>query len=455
MSERESPPNDAPVKRTPRRVLIISFHFPPMNAISSFRAEGFARYLPDHGMEVTVVTSLRDPATGRSTWSPRGTPIATSRWEQCTVYHVPRVRSLYYRLVQASLKVPFLSTLVAMAHCSAGTFNLHMIDVHHGYKRFLRQHLRTNSYDVILTTAPPDEHIAIAAWAQERYGIPFIADYRDLYDNRLLSPSFHPTYRERVLLAMRKRWHRNWLRYAASTTTVSEPLTAILSSHLGIPKALEVRNGYEPRKVLSDESHIDRDNFRITYAGRILPHQDLQPFFEAYRRFVDRSDIADLEHLRLSFYGIIDRAQADNIRAQNLPGTVTIEPDRIPHEEMLEHIARSSILLIFNYDQTGVYSGKIMEYIGAKRNILMIPSDHGVIAELIEHGRFGSATDHTDTAADYLQRCYAEWRRGGVPKYSGDPAVGTQMTREAQTAKLAEVILSMVPVRSQSQADRT
>lgn len=445
-------PCETPSERTPVRVLVISFHFPPMNAISAFRAEGFARYLPDHGMEVTVLTSMRDPATGRSTWHPSDTPTVTTRWERCIVHHIPRVRSLYYRFVQASLKVPLWSTLVAMAHCMTGTFNLHVIDVHRGYKRFLRQHLRTNSYDVVLSTAPPDEHIAIAAWVHEQHGIPFIADYRDLYDNRLLSPSFQPTYRERILLAIRKRWHRKWLRSAAVTTTVSGPLASELSTNLDVPEVLEVRNGYEPQKVRSDNSLIDRHVFQITYAGRILPHQDLRPFFKAYRMFADGLTPIDVENLQLSFYGIADHAQADSIRTQDLPGTVTVDLKRIPHEEMLDLIARSSVLLIFNYDQIGVYSGKIMEYVGAKRNILMTPSDHGVISDLIEHGRFGLSTDFEDSAANYLLRCHAEWRRTGAPDHSGDPTIRMQMTREAQTAKLAEAISKLTRPTSKANA---
>jgi len=39
-----------------RRVLMLAHHFPPAGGSGSNRALAFARYLPDHGWQPTVIT---------------------------------------------------------------------------------------------------------------------------------------------------------------------------------------------------------------------------------------------------------------------------------------------------------------------------------------------------------------------------------------------------------------
>lgn len=444
MAEQQYPSPMPPLPgNPPLRVLVISFHFPPMNAISSFRAEGFARYLPHHGMEVTVLTSIRDPASGRSIWHPGGTPTVTDRWEQCTVHRVPRIRSLHYRFVQASLKVPLWSTVVAMGHCVAGTFDLHMIDVHRGYKRFLKRHLKTCTYDVVLCTAPPDEHIALGAWVNERYGIPFIADFRDLYDTRPLMAPKHSSCREQAIHGLKHFHHRRWARHTTLHTCISGPLLDALGKMLpGIP-GIEIRNGYHPAKIDTDQGAIRRDRFCITYAGRIYPWQEVSTFTQAFRSFMDllRPDERALVDLRM--FGCQDSAQIDRIKHELRGYPLHIQADRIPETDNYRRIAESSVLLVFDIAQVGGYTGKLMDYLGCHRNVLLTPSDNGVMQALVEDSGIGVATSDPASAAAGLLQWFLEWRTNGHPQFNGNARVIAQGSREAQTAKLAETISTL------------
>lgn len=430
---------DAPI-----RVLLISFHFPPMNAISAFRAEGFARHLPTLGMEVSVLTSMRDPVTGVSFHQPSGTSPVVDLWESSTVYRIPRIPTRFHRFVQVSLKVPVWSGLTAFALATAGTFNAHMLDVHRGYKRFLRKHLRDHTYDVVLASAPPDEHLALGAWIQARYHIPFIADHRDLYDAPARRSPEAIGLRERVLYGLKHVHHRRWARHTALCTTISRPMLDRLGRDLpGVP-GREVRNGYHPEKILHEETYIRRDRFRITYAGRIYPGQRVEVFARAYRTFVEVLTEEERSLVDLRMYGCQDPERIGRIHQEMTGLPYHIQADRIPEAENYRLIAESSVLLVFDIGIEGGYTGKLMDYLGCRRNVLLVPTDGGVMEQLVRDARIGLATNDPAAAARQLVAWFREWQAEGRPHFQGNELLIAQGTRQAQTALLAEAIRTVV-----------
>ncbi|MBP9080113.1 MAG: hypothetical protein KBF80_07665 [Flavobacteriales bacterium] len=415
-----------------------------MNVISAFRAEGFARYLPDHGMDVTVLTTTRDARTGESTWYPQGTPVEHDTWERCTVYRVPRYRSWYYRAVQVSLEVPFWSAIVSFSHCVTGSFNLHLIDVHKGYKRFLKTHLRSNKYDVVIGTAPPDEHIALGAWINKVSGTSFVADFRDLFDTRTLMATRAPAWSERLIYRLKHLYHRRWARHTAMHTTVSLPLLEKLMEFVSGTQGVEIRNGYLPEKLNRDRTAIRRDRFCITYAGRIYPWQDVLPFTRAYRSFMGRLSRAEQATVDLRMYGCQDAGQIALIKQELQGFDFRIEAKRVPESENYHRIAESAVLIVFDVGQHGGYTGKLMDYLGCHRHVLLLPTDQGVMERLIRDSNIGIGTKDIEIAATQLERWFREWRVDGRPHFEGNEPIIEQGSRQAQTARLAQAITTML-----------
>lgn len=429
--------------RGPIRVLLISFHFPPMNVISAYRAEGFARYLPDHGMEVTVLTTTRDERTGGSTWHAAGTPVEVETWERARVIRIPRVRTGMQRFIDASLRIPMWSKLVVLGSGLMGSFNVHMVDVHQGYKRYLRKTLRKDMFDVVLATAPPDEHIALGAWVARTHGIPFVADYRDPYDTRSLMAQQRMQLATRVLLDLKRHHHRHWAKHISLVTSISGPLLQHLAKDLHCNRVLEVRNGFLPGKANTDEQTIRSDRFCITYAGRIYPWQDVLPFTRAYRLFMERLTLAEQATVDLQMYGCQDPDQIALIKNELRRFAVGIEAKRIPEAKNYARVAESAVLIVFDIAQVGGYTGKLMDYLGCRRNVLLIPSDHGVMGELVRSARIGMATDDPEQAAEQLISWYREWKLEGRPTFHGDNKFIEQGSRKVQTARLADALKSL------------
>lgn len=425
----------------PVKVLFISFHFPPMNVISAFRAEGFADFLPGRELALTVVTLQWEYDQHlNAVWHAPGTPVRSDRHGAATVIRIPRIRTRLQRSADRLQHVPVLTSAFTLCCHLAGFFNISLLYAHGAFKRNIRALLQRESFDVVLASAPPDEDIRLGAWASERAGIPLVADYRDHFDLRNLAPGTNPSWKERLLLALKHRYHQRWARRCSLVVSVSKPLVDAVGDAIGVTRRLEVRNGYLPAKITAEEQAIRADRFRITYAGRIYPWQDTGPFTQAYRRFTQllTNDEAALVDLR--FYGCKDQGRIARLQ-QDLQGLpFEVQAKRIPETTMYRHLAESSVLLVFDIGIHGGYTGKLMDYLGCRRNVLLIPSDQGVMADLVHTARIGLATRDTEQAAQQLLAWYREWQTRGRPDFRGDEAVIAQGSRQAQTAKLAEAV---------------
>ena len=88
----------------------------------------------------------------------------------------------------------------------------------------------------------------------------------------------------------------------------------------------------------------------------------------------------------------------------------------------------------------GNYTGKIFEYLGSRRNILLVPSDKSVVADLITKTKAGQIVDSSDEVSAYLADKFDEWQQNGHCSYHGVRSETEQYSRGSQTAKLAYLI---------------
>jgi glycosyltransferase involved in cell wall biosynthesis len=429
----------------PIRVLIISYHFPPLNVIASFRAEGFAQYLPDHGMEVTVLTMLweKDPSGGMA-WHPKATAVSEHLEGKANVIRIPRIKTLAQRVLDNGLHVPLVSAAIAFCSHALGHFNLALTYSDLAFKKFLRQHLKTHCYDVVIVTSPPEDHIALGAWIKKHHDIAFIADYRDLYDLRALGQGTGSSISERIILSFKHTYHRRWMKHCDLAVSVSRPLIDTLATYIAAQRTLEIRNGYHAHKISADQHSIPKDKFKVTYAGRIYPWQDVGPFIQAYKAFTAKLTPEEVKLTDLKFFGSQDPQQIERLKSAAFASSLEIHPQRIPADAMYQHIGESSVLLVFDIGLLGGYTGKLMDYLGCHRNVLLIPSDNGVMAELVHTSGIGLATSDPVKACDQLLAWFRQWQVHGRPDFHGDERVIDQGSRAAQTALLAEAITTLV-----------
>lgn len=93
---------------------------------------------------------------------------------------------------------------------------------------------------------------------------------------------------------------------------------------------------------------------------------------------------------------------------------------------------------------TGMYTGKIFEYLGAKRTILVAPSLGDVLDRLLEETKAGKSFHSSEEISTYILQKYSEWKENGFIRYEGNDASISFYSREKQSERLLQFIQSVV-----------
>lgn len=386
-----------------RRVLLIAYFFPPDPASGARRPGALAKFLPRHGWEVDVLT--RSPEAR----PPNGALLAAPHrpWTQ----HLAELRRREGVTAIAGTPAPRTGGLRQNV-LAALTYP----DRAYGWRAravaAIRAHLAAHPPDAVISTSPPEVTHFIARWVKQRTRCAWLADLRDPWSQTELHD--HPAWRRRL----DARTERRVLGDANAITSVSDAeADGLRTLHEGT-RVSTILNGYDPDDFPAALPSVDRSRIVVTYTGAVLQHHDLFLFLRGARRFLDeaaaRGEAAELEIRLLGEAPAATLAQIDPLR---LGAHVSVEARR-PHPEAVARMRASPVLLFLPWQDKahpGVYSGKIFEYLGARRPILSVGAEQGVAGSLVESSGAGRPARDEAEVALRLHEIRAAFREGRDP----------------------------------------
>lgn len=403
------------------------------------RAVKFAKYLPEHGWE-PVVISVRDVHY-----------YAHDDTLLDDIKHIPVYRTesldplrLFARFRRdartGSAAAGRKSILVKLNEFISSWFfipDTKVLWLPFAIYRALKL-IRAERIKVVYTTSPPHSaHLAglILAFITR---VRWIADFRDAWTDGESQPSptlLHSTVNRLLEKIVLKR--------ADHVTGMCHHLTGALQRKSASPASrfTTIMNGYDAEDY-ADVMHGElNDKFTITHLGSISRVSNPEPFLRSFRMLLD--DLPELEEkIQVSFYGIdIFRILGDSVEKYRLERI--IEPIRyLSHRESLDRMMRSHLLLMTIIKRTDeeIISGKIFEYLGSGKPVLMVTSDDGYVSGLIK--RLGRGTVHRyDDPSDIksgILEAYDAYRRDEAVHH--DPLSLPQFDRKNLAFELAKVL---------------
>jgi len=424
------------------RVLVIAYRYPPMMSMGSLRLLNLTARLREHGFDPLVVTvdpmvgyytktgGLKTPETVRvvrtkdrslhravSGGSARLRHGASRRADRSLFEFVPRALRPLYRLYKRLICFPDEVILWYVL----------------GYREIQRIAAKERP-SIIYSSALPSTCHLIASRLSRDLGLPWVAEYRDLWTQN------HLWTRPWPLRGIEQRIERRAIHRASALVTVSSHLADQLrASH---DKHVEViPNGYdEQAPVFSASAHTPR--LRLVYTGMIYPRtRDPGPIFEGIRTLINEGVLTQ-DDVSISFYGR---------RLDYLKGLIASYPEllpsiqvqgEVPHRVSLDAQRDASVLLLLESTDAsakGVVTGKLPEYLGARRPILAIAPREGAIASILAHTRAGRVAASAEEVAGILRDWLARLTTDGEIPYEGDDEAVSRYSWRAQTAKLAKV----------------
>lgn len=389
--------------------------------IGSLRVDRFGTHLTALGWSVKVVSPV-----GVTTYAADGKDVPAGA---STAHYERPVRRGLSGLVHRTLLWVFYH-LVAFP--DRGIFSV---------SRILRHVETLDDWrpDVVVVSGPPFSTYIAGRRLAKRWDVPWVADYRDLWTNSnyyLCGPI------RRRLDRVVERWI---LRTVSLTLTVSEPLAEDLRRDFGV-RCEVVMNGYEPDEFASLRGDLSTGlPLRIVYTGEIYEgKRDPAALFDAARQMGLGPD-----QLRVEFRGITVGPLEDQARAVGLGKVVTVGPAVSRREcVQLQHSSDVLLLLMWNDEgEAGTYSGKLFEYLGAGRPILMTGYADGVAARLVRDRGAGVVANTADEVSAALSRWVEEKRSTGSVAGLGPQAI-SGLTRRDQTEVLSGHLHDLLSVRA-------
>jgi glycosyltransferase involved in cell wall biosynthesis len=355
-----------------RRILMISYYFPPQGGIASIRALKFATYFPAFGWEPVVVA----PRKG-AYYEDLGLSLGATRVYRTGNLQLGRIAKGFSHVAKApSAKSRRNSALGHIQHAVRGW--LYRPDGQIGWYPFAvaagHRAIREGRFDAIFSSSPPITAHLVARRLQRETSAPWIAEFRDLWTAwGGASPN-----RQRL----DEGTERSILTEATEVVTVSPGCADFLRSR-GARRVSIVTNGFDP----SDFAEwTPRNGLIVTYLGSYYP--DRQDLGTALRALGGLFSDGVLPGLRVRFVGNMP-AGLDVPIAQSGLGDVVECTGFVPHKEGLRYVCESTLLLlagpvsIQTKAMRGIVPAKAFEYLGSGRPVLFVGDPNSDAAELL------------------------------------------------------------------------
>jgi glycosyltransferase involved in cell wall biosynthesis len=424
-----------------KKVLIITYYWPPSGGSGVQRCLKFAGYLRHFGWEPVVLT-VKNPDYPVSDESlleeiPQMMEVLkVPAWEPYRLYQFllgGKKDQTHIGFISGTIRTSLLQQLFIWIR---GNFF-----IPDGRKywikpsvTFLSRYVSENQIDCILSSGPPHSAHLIAKKVSRKFNIPWVADFRD--------PWTGVYYFSQMKLSMRsirkhQRLEREVLNTANSIVVVGETMKNDFEK-ITNQRVEVIHNGYD-HKDYENLNPLQDEKFSIGYTGMFFRDQNPSELWEALSELIEELP-GFKDDLQLKFIGKIDAAVLAGIREVGL-SKYLIHKDYVSHDRIpLLQSSMQILLLCINRIENASYilTGKVFEYLGAKRPVLAICPPDSDIARIIHSTGSGTVIPFYQKAAlkEALSNYYHQFKSGrlevnssGIEEYS----------RQNLTKKLAKL----------------
>lgn len=406
-----------------KRVLIITYYWPPSGGSGVQRWLKMSKYLPENGWQPVIYTPenpespVEDPSLLHDV-SPEAEVIKRKIVEPYSIY-----KKLLGIKEEQKVKVGFINEGERKQGWKENLSlwvrgNLFIPDARCWWVkpsvRFLKKYLKEHPVDAIISTGPPHSMHLIALKLHKALNIPWIADFRDPWTEIDYYSQLHLTRRSD---RKQHRLEHEVLTQADRVVTVA-PDGARRLEALGARNVKTIYNGFDwNQNDRKEEKRPQNGKFNLTYIGVLSEIQNPENLWEAIAELIEENDTF-AQSLQINLIGQIDQSVETALRKAKLEQHAVFKP-YIPHNQVLqEQQAAELLLLLLMPDSTprakGLLTGKLFEYLSSGRPILCIGPEDGDAAHLISEAKAGVTVgfDDKEKMKAEIIRLYEAYKKG-------------------------------------------
>lgn len=405
-----------------KKVLIITYYWPPSGGSGVQRWLKFVKYLPTYGWEPHVLTPenpafpLRDPSLEDDVppeaevlrlpiWEPYNAFASLSRLfgaggKTKSVGSVPSAKGSLFQRVSAWIRGNFFVPDPRVFWVKPSV-------------RFLGDYLKDNGIQIVITTGPPHSMHLIGMGLKRKYPhLRWLADFRDPWTEWGIWDSLRVT---QLVRGFHKRIERRVLATADEIITIT-PFYQKRFESLSGRRVRLLTNGFD-EDDFRDLVWQRPDKFVIRHVGIVNERCDPRVFLRALANEVALSkEFAN--DIVLEFNGEVHGEVLRFVHQDDILRRVTVFTGNVPHRDLLKLYGRSSLLLLIlsGYkDAAGFLPGKLFEYFATGLPVLGVGPLDGDAAFVLNRYEAGTmvADDDVEGMRRVIRDTYRQWRSPG------------------------------------------
>ena len=400
-----------------KKLLLISYYWPPLGGPGSLRPVKFTKYLPDFGYEPTILTRKSIPYHS----------MDKELGDQ--VKHIRIIRT-------ESIDPARLLHIMGMRHYRPRPWHLPAKQVMNFpdhkilWLPFAFNAARRIDFDYIFVTAPPFSAFLSGYYLARSSSRPLILDFRDAW----LEFPFLP-YKTRMKKAYVSHWEKKLVDFASLIIVVDENIKEkLLKRYPSVQeKVFVLPNGYDPDDFIVSEKPR---TFTLSYLGTIREERDPINLLKAVKQLIAEKKING-QDIELKFIGHIEDKYLREIA--KLPSATTF--GHLPYTQAIKEFSSSHLDIMITTGSKYFFPSRQNEYLASGLPILICGRSKGMhlLEQAFERGYPGWIYEYNDIQGmkEKIIELYSKFKKGhavkGITPYK-------QYTRQNLTKKLAELI---------------
>ena len=433
-----------------KKVLLISYYWPPAGGVSVLRTLKIAKYLRAYGWEPVVFTTSNASFPyideGNLSDIPEGIEVIkrpiiepfdvfkklTGRKKEEKLDNILQVRSensnVFERLgiwARANFFIPDARSLWIGPSV-----------------RYLKKYLKENPVDAIFSDGPPHTNTVIANKISRHFQLPWLADFQD--------PWTQADYYEMFPIgSIAHRIHRkmeNRVFEEADKITIASPSWAKDLEQIGARDVDVIYYGFDEADFVGPPPAKNR-KITITHAGLLGIDRFPKQFFEALKHLLaERPDLPELLEVKLA--GQVDWSIKKEIEEMGLQ-TLCHFPGFIPRKEVIQMNRKAHLLLLplnIAKNTEGRLPGKLYEYLRCGTPVLAFGPTSSDASKILNNTGCGTTITYDDMEA--VKAVLTQLlESGSLEAYQPNQPLIDQFSNEQQTKQVATYLDQIIDNR--------
>lgn len=435
-----------------KKILIITYYWPPAGGPGVQRWLKFAKYLPEFGWKPIIYTPENPSYPLLDESLMKDVPadleiVRTKIWEPYQLAEKLNKSNKKFKAGQFDVgqNQSWKSKLSIWVRGNFFIPDARVFWVKPS-TQFLEKYLQKNKIETVVTTGPPHSMHLIGLNLKKKFPeLKWIADFRD--------PWTEISYYKHLKLTNRSDKKHRFLEsevFKNADITLATSYTDAENFRKNGANAFCITNGFDetdsntqtlqPSNPQTLTPSNPQTKFTLSYIGVLEQLRNPENLWNALDNLVKtNADFA--ENFRLKFAGRIDDKILNTIENSRLNNNV-LNLGYLSHDKAVSEMSGSDLLLMTNFpnkSSKGIIPGKIFEYLATGKLIISFGPDHADVAKILDETKAGKHFSYNDSKEieDFILEKFELWKNGNLSENTQNIE---QFSRKNLTKQLSELL---------------